>query len=33
MISEAEKYKEQDEEMKNKLNARNQLESYCYQMK
>ena len=33
MVLVAEKYKQQDEEVKNKIDAKNQLENLCYQMK
>jgi L1 cell adhesion molecule like protein len=33
MVKEAEQFKEQDEEMKGKLEAKNSLENYLYQMK
>ena len=33
MVNEAERYKADDEEVRDKIEARNKLESYCYQMK
>jgi L1 cell adhesion molecule like protein len=33
MVNEAEKYKDQDEQMKKKIEAKNQLENYCYSVR
>ena len=33
MVNEAEKYKEEDEKIKAKIEAKNGLENYCFQMK
>ena len=33
MVKEAEQYKEADEKLKEKVDSKNQLESYCYQIK
>merc|ERR1711988_834876 len=33
MVSDAEKFKAEDEAMKNKIEAKNGLENYCFQMK
>ena len=33
MVNEAEKYKEDDEKQRQKIESKNKLESYCYQMK
>ena len=33
MVSDAEKFREEDEKMKAKIDAKNELETYCYQMK
>lgn len=32
MVQDAEKYKEQDEKVKGKIQARNDFENYCYQL-
>merc|ERR1711937_247404 len=33
MVNEAEKYKEEDDKLRQKVESKNKLESYCYQMK
>ena len=33
MVNEAEKYKNEDEKQKNRISAKNALESYCFHMK
>jgi len=33
MVSDAEKYKDEDEKVKNRIQAKNELENYCFQMK
>lgn len=33
MVSEAEEFAEQDKKVKARIDARNQLETYCYNMK
>ena len=33
MVNEAEKYKDEDDKIKKKIDAKNQFENYCFQMK